>query len=72
MKKQMKTLGLKKQTVSSLEASLVQGGAPTTHSMVTMEKWCVSQLICEPVPQEPTPITNQSHSNCGQCSVVCG
>jgi hypothetical protein len=68
MKKQIKTLGLKKQTVSSLETKLVNGGAPTTHSMVTMEKWCISQQGCAPLPpQQPGPMT-LSYSNCGQCT----
>lgn len=72
MKKQMKTLGLKKQTISSLEAKLVNGGAPTTHSMITMQNWCVSQQGCNPLPpQQPEPMTI-SFSNCGKCSIVCG
>ncbi|AXG70369.1 hypothetical protein KORDIASMS9_02608 [Kordia sp. SMS9] len=60
MKKQMKTLGLKKQTISSLEARFVNGGAPTTHSMMTMQKGCISQDPCNPVPQDPRPIEDSS------------
>lgn len=56
----MKTLGLKKQTISSLEASLVNGGAPTTHSLITMQNDCVSQQGCNPVPQDPRPHTGTS------------
>ncbi|QHI39023.1 hypothetical protein IMCC3317_44230 [Kordia antarctica] len=68
MKKQMKTLGLKKQTISSLEAQLVNGGAPTTHSMITMERGCISQQGCDPLPPaQPEPMT-LSYSNCGQCT----
>ncbi|EDP94395.1 hypothetical protein U8527_16445 [Kordia algicida OT-1] len=65
MKKQIKTLGLKKQTVSSLEARLLKGGAPTT---MTMWDYCASQLVCEPLPpQQPEPGTNPSYSNCDNC-----
>ena len=60
MKKQMKTLGLKKQTVSSLEAQLLNGGAPTTHNMKTMDRDCISQQGCNPVPQDPRPQTGAS------------
>ncbi len=63
MKKQIKTLRLKKQTVSSLEAQLLNGGAPTTNNMATMYIGCVSQLICEPVPQDPRPIDDNSRIN---------
>jgi len=72
MKKQIKSLGLKKQTISSLEAALIAGGAPTTHSMMTMQQWCISQRPCDPIPQEPEPPTNLSFSNCGNCSSICG
>jgi hypothetical protein len=69
MKKQIKTLTLKKQTVSSLEAQLVNGGAPTTLSMVTMAKGCISQEGCAPLPPaQPGPMTYPSYSNCGQCT----
>jgi len=61
----MKTLGLKKQTVSSLEANLINGGAPTTHSMITMARGCVSQQGCNPVPQDPRPPSDPSR--CTPC-----
>jgi hypothetical protein len=64
MKKQIKNLGLKKQTVSSLEAKLLNGGAPTTD---TMWAWCVSQLPCAPIPAPQPPHTNTSYSNCDNC-----
>lgn len=65
MKKQIKTLGLKKQTISSLEAKLLKGGAPTT---MTMWDYCVSQMGCDPIPPaQPDPVTNPSYSNCGKC-----
>ena len=58
----MKTLGLKKQTVSSLEAQLLNGGAPTTMTMqmATMDRDCISQQGCNPVPQDPRPKTDTS------------
>jgi hypothetical protein len=65
MKKQMKTLRLKKQTVSSLEAQLVNGGAPTTLNMMTMQRDCISQQGCNPVPQDPRPDTDDSR--CRPC-----
>lgn len=65
MKKQFKTLGLKKQTISSLEAKLVNGGAPTTHSLITMHLGCVSQQGCNPMPQDPRPDTDDSR--CRPC-----
>ncbi|WP_046757386.1 hypothetical protein [Kordia jejudonensis] len=60
MKKQLKTLGLKKHTISSLEETLLKGGAPTTHSLITMHAGCVSQQGCNPVPQDPRPQTGTS------------
>jgi len=65
MKKQIKTLKLKKQTVSSLEARFVNGGAPTT---MTMYDWCVSQRACDPVPQDPRPDTD--NSVCRPCTAT--
>lgn len=63
MKKQFKTLGLKKQTISSLEAKLLQGGAPTT---MTMQVWCVSQRMCDPLPpHDPRPSSDDSR--CRPC-----
>ncbi|WP_046744237.1 hypothetical protein [Kordia zhangzhouensis] len=67
MKKQRKTLGLKKQTISALEAKLVHGGAPTTLTMVTMDKGCISQQGCDPIPPQQPDTTNLSYSNCGDC-----
>ena len=65
MKKQFKTLGLKKQTVSSLETTFVNGGATTTHNMMTMQQGCISQQGCNPVPQDPRPDTD--NSRCRPC-----
>lgn len=65
----MKSLGLKKQTISALEARFVNGGAPTTHTMVTMDKGCISQEGCNPVPQDPRPDT--AISRCTPCSSIC-
>jgi len=66
MKKQMKTLGLKKQTISALEARLVNGGAPTTLTMMTMQKGCISQQPCDPLPSDPRPDT--AISKCVRCT----
>ena len=69
MKKQMKTLRLQKQTVSSLEAQFVNGGAPTTLTVNTFASGCQSQFPCEPIPMPlPQPGTNNSYSNCGDCT----
>ncbi|MFK7748359.1 MAG: hypothetical protein AB8B65_08220 [Kordia sp.] len=57
MKKQIKTLALKKQTISSLKIKALNGGAPTT---ITMQVWCVSQRNCEPLPQDPRPLPDTS------------
>ncbi|WP_420572573.1 hypothetical protein [Kordia sp.] len=66
MKKQFKTLGLKKQTISSLEAQLVNGGLRPK----TMRKNCVSQRACDPLPpQDPRPGT--AVSRCTPCSTPC-
>ncbi|PTX61975.1 hypothetical protein C8N46_10372 [Kordia periserrulae] len=70
MKKQTRSLGLKKQTISALEARFVNGGAPTTHTMMTMDKGCISQDPCAPVPQDPRPQSGQTR--CTPCSDICG
>jgi hypothetical protein len=72
MKKQIKNLGLKKQTISSLEARLVNGGAPTTMTVNTFASGCQSQLPCAPIPAPLPPKTNPSYSNCGECTMICG
>lgn len=72
MKKQIKTLGLKKQTISSLERNLLNGGAPTTHSMMTMDRGCISQDPCNPVPHDPDPRPASGQTRCTPCSDICG
>ncbi|MEM6687025.1 MAG: hypothetical protein AAF617_14685 [Bacteroidota bacterium] len=65
MKKQIQTLKLKKQTISSLRAQLAQGGATTTMTVNTFAAGCQSQLICDPVPSDPRP--DSGISRCKPC-----
>ncbi|MEM6719959.1 MAG: hypothetical protein AAF611_11610 [Bacteroidota bacterium] len=67
MKKQIKTLTLKKQTISSLKARLVNGGATTTMTVNTFAAGCQSQLPCAPLPSDPRPET--AISKCEPCTI---
>ena len=52
MKKQLKTLTLKKQSISALDAIRTIGGAPTTMTMVTQNPGCPDPAT---IPSGPQP-----------------
>jgi hypothetical protein len=54
MKKQLKTLMLKKQSISALALANTTGGATTTMTMVTKNPGCPKPL---PLPPEPISYT---------------